>query len=108
MLFNSYEFLYVFLPVTALLFFFLAARGHAMLAAGWLGLASLFFYGYWSPRYVPLLLVSITANYLMGRGIIQLRDAQRLRDSGLLLATAIAFNLGLLGYYKYANFFVDS
>jgi len=108
MLFNSYEFIYVFLPVAALLFFFLAARGQAMLAAGWLGLASLFFYGYWSPRYVPLLLVSIAANYLMGRGIFQLRDAQRLRGGQLLLAAAIAFNLGLLAYYKYANFFVDS
>jgi D-alanyl-lipoteichoic acid acyltransferase DltB (MBOAT superfamily) len=107
-LFNSYEFIYAFLPVTALVFFMLAARGRAMLAAGWLGLASLFFYGYWSPRYVPLLLASITANYLMGRGIFQLRDAHRLRDCRLLLAAAIAFNLCLLAYYKYANFFVDS
>jgi len=107
-LFNSYEFLYGFLPAAALLFFVLAARGRPMLAAGWLGLASLFFYGYWNPRYVPLLLVSIAANYLMGRGIFRLRDANRLRDGRLLLAAAIAFNLCLLGYYKYANFFVDS
>ncbi len=106
MLFNSYEFIYVFLPIAALLFF--ALRGRAMLAAGWLGLASLFFYGYWSPRYTLLLLASIAANYVMGRGIFHLRDGPRLRDCRFLLATAVAFNLGLLAYYKYANFFVDS
>jgi len=105
-LFNSYEFIYFFLPVTALLFF--AASGRAMLAAAWLGLASLVFYGYWSPRYTLLLLASIAANYLVGRGIFRLRDGPRLRERRLLLAAAVAFNLGLLAYYKYANFFVDS
>jgi alginate O-acetyltransferase complex protein AlgI len=107
-LFNSYEFIYVFLPVTALLFFVLSANGRAMLAAGWLGLASLFFYGYWNPHYTLLLLASIAANYFMGRGILRLRDGHRSRDSRLLLIAAVSFNLGLLGYYKYANFLVDS
>jgi D-alanyl-lipoteichoic acid acyltransferase DltB (MBOAT superfamily) len=106
-LFNSYEFIYGFFPVAALLFFLFSAGGRTRLAAGWLGLASLFFYGYWNPRYIPLLLASIAANYLMGRGILRLRDA-RLSRARLLLITAVAFNLGLLGYYKYANFFVDS
>ena len=108
MLFNSYEFIYVFLPVTALLFFAFSAGGRPMLAAGWLGLASLFFYGYWSPRYILLLLASIAANYLMGRGILRLRDERRLRGCRLLVMAAVTFNLGLLAYYKYANFFVDS
>jgi D-alanyl-lipoteichoic acid acyltransferase DltB (MBOAT superfamily) len=107
-LFNSYEFIYAFLPVTALLFFAIAASGRALLAAGWLGLASLFFYGYWNPRYIVLLLASIAVNYLMGRGILYLRDMQRLREGRLLLAAAVTFNLGLLAYYKYANFFVNS
>ncbi|HET7766806.1 MAG TPA: MBOAT family O-acyltransferase [Burkholderiales bacterium] len=108
MLFNSYGFIYGFLPITALLFFVLAASGRAMLAAGWLGLASVFFYGYWNPRYVLLLLASIVANYVMGRGILRLRDGRRPRDGRLLLTAAIAFNLGLLAYYKYANFFADT
>src|SRR5262245_27795580 len=108
MLFNSYEFIYLFVPVTALLFFAISAGGRATLAAAWLGLASLLFYGYWSPRYVLLLLASIAANYAMGRGILWLRGRQRSRDGRLLLGAAIAFNLGLLAYYKYANFFTDS
>jgi len=107
-LFNSYEFIYFFLPVTALLFFALSSSGRVTLAAGWLGLASVFFYAYWSPRYTLLLLASITANYFMGRGILWLRDQQRSRDCRLLLTAAIVFNLGLLAYYKYANFFVDT
>ena len=51
MLFTSYEFIYAFLPATAVLFFFFSASRQTTLAAGWLGLASLFFYGYWNPRY---------------------------------------------------------
>src|SRR5262245_43136909 len=108
MLFNSYEFIYLFVPVTALLFFAISAGGRATLAAAWLGLASLLFYGYWRPRYVLLLLASIVAHYAMGRGIVWLRGRHRARDGRLLLGAAIAFNLGLLAYYKYANFFTDS
>ncbi|HKV86778.1 MAG TPA: MBOAT family O-acyltransferase [Candidatus Dormibacteraeota bacterium] len=108
MLFNSYGFIYGFLPVAALLFFVLAASGRATLAAGWLGLASVFFYGCWNPRYVLLLLASIAVNYVMARGILRLRDGRRPRDGRLLLTAAIAFNLGLLAYYKYANFFADT
>jgi D-alanyl-lipoteichoic acid acyltransferase DltB (MBOAT superfamily) len=107
-LFNSYGFIYGFLPVTALLFFVLAASGRATLAAGWLGLASVFFYGVWSPRYTALRLGSIAVNYCMGRGILRLRERQRARDGRLLLTAAVIFNLGLLAYYKYANFFVDT
>ena len=108
MLFTSYEFIYAFLPAAAVLFFVFSARRQTMLAAGWLGLASLFFYGYWNPRYTLLLLASIAANYLMACGILRLRDGHRSRDCRLLLIAAVAFNLGLLGYFKYANFFVDS
>jgi hypothetical protein len=56
-LFNSYEFIFVFLPVTVLLFFQLA-RLSSQLAASWLVMASLFFYGWWNPIYVGLLLGS--------------------------------------------------
>ena len=53
MLFNSYEFIFLFLPLTAAVFFVLSDTGWARAAAGWLCLASVFFYGYWSPRVVP-------------------------------------------------------
>ncbi len=108
MLFNSYEFIYGFLPLTALFFFALSATGRPMLAAGSLALASVFFYGYWSPPYTLLLLGSVAVNYALARCILHARDAGRFRVSQALLVTAVAFDLGVLAYYKYANFFVDS
>lgn len=54
MLFNSYEFLFLFLPLTVLGFFVVAGTSRT-LAAAWLAGASVFFYGWWDIRYVPLL-----------------------------------------------------
>ena len=107
MLFNSYGFIFLYLPVALLGFFWLARISHAF-AAGWLALASLFFYGYWNPAYVGLLLGSISCNYAFGLWIAKAgvrHDNQRRRQ---LLVFAIVSNLLLLGYYKYANFFVGS
>ncbi|OBV38333.1 MBOAT family O-acyltransferase [Janthinobacterium psychrotolerans] len=103
MLFNSWIFLLAFLPVTLAGFFLLGRRSH-FLAAAWLAAASLFFYGWWDLRYVPLLLASICFNYgcstLLASGPAARRKA--------LLIAAIGANLALLGYYKYAGFFVSS
>ncbi|MDD2915789.1 MAG: MBOAT family protein [Gallionella sp.] len=107
MLFNSYGFIFLYLPAALLGFFWLARISHAF-AAGWLALASLFFYGYWNPAYVGLLLGSIVCNYAFGLWIAKAgvrHDATRKKQ---LLVVAIAANLLLLGYYKYANFFVGS
>jgi alginate O-acetyltransferase complex protein AlgI len=104
MLFNSYVFIFVFLPITAALFFALGARWPAM-AAGWLALASLAFYAYWNPAYVALLLGSIAFNFAAGR-YLMVPTAPVNRK--LVLTVAVTINLGLLAYYKYANFFVDN
>lgn len=104
MLFNSYEFLFLFLPLVFAGFFFLARFGHK-LSALWLSLSSLFFYGWWSPRYIWLLLFSIVFNYGMGY-LVGLAKTRKLSKSYLVLAVVI--NLGLLGFYKYANFFIDN
>ncbi len=103
MLFNSLGFLLAFLPVT-LIGYFLWARKSAELAAAWLAGASLFFYGWWDYRYIPLLLVSIVVNYLCSLRIG--KSAQTARKSWLTLA--VCLNLLLLGYYKYADFFLSS
>lgn len=107
MLFNTYGFIFVFLPVALLGFFSLARISHAF-AAGWLALASIFFYGYWNPAYVGLLLGSITCNYIMGvwiaKAAVRGEDKQKKR----LLIFALAANLSLLGYYKYFNFFIGN
>ncbi len=103
MLFNSYPFLLLFLPVTVA-GFFLLARWSERVAAAWLGIASLFFYGWWDPRYVPLLVASIAFNFGAGQCIARSGAAGRTR----WLSFAIAANLALLGYFKYANFFIDT
>ena len=112
MLFNSYLFIFGFLPVTLLGFFWLARSSHVY-AAAWLALASLFFYGYWNPAYIGLLLGSIVCNYAFGLWMAKAQvRAQSQREGGKrakhILVFAIAANLSLLAYYKYANFFVSN
>jgi D-alanyl-lipoteichoic acid acyltransferase DltB (MBOAT superfamily) len=104
MLFNSYQFLFIFLPV-ALCGFFLLGRFSRPYAAAWLALASLFFYGYWSVKYVPLLLGSVLFNYLAGRYLTRHSKAAVGRGA---LTLAIAVNLALLGFYKYTDFFLST
>jgi alginate O-acetyltransferase complex protein AlgI len=107
MLFNSYGFIFLFLPITFGVFFLLARASH-VLAAGWLAGASLFFYGWWNPAYVGLLLGSIAFNYALGMWIAKARVRQDPAGAKRLLAFAVAGDLALLGYYKYANFFIDN
>ncbi len=107
MLFNSYPFIFFFLPLTWLIFFGAGAVSHR-LAAGWLALASLFFYGWWNPKYVGLLLASVVFNYFFGAQIARFRASGRSRRAWVLLAVAVTANLALLAEYKYANFFVSA
>lgn len=108
MLFNSPEFIFVFLPIVVFVFYVIGSRGSHLAAIAWLALASLFFYGWWNPAYVMLLMISVTGNYIFGLLIIKAgagRDSARPKH---LLIAAIASNLLLLGYYKYANFFLSN
>jgi D-alanyl-lipoteichoic acid acyltransferase DltB (MBOAT superfamily) len=106
-LFNSYPFILLFLPATLVVFFQLG-RLSPKLAAGWLAAASLFFYGWWNPVYVALLVASILFNYAMGIAIVRADAAGDARRKKRLLVVAVAGDLAVLGYYKYANFFLDS
>ncbi|WP_240475800.1 MBOAT family O-acyltransferase [Herbaspirillum rhizosphaerae] len=99
-LFNSYEFVLLFLPITFFGFFLLAKIGRNI-AASWLVLASLFFYGWWNPKFTLLLLASISFNYLLGYALSRQRPRGR-----ALLTFAIAANLLLLAVFKYSNFFI--
>ncbi len=105
MLFNSYVFIFLFLPVT-LAGFFLLARIRPRLAAAWLAAASLFFYGWWNPLYVWLLAASIVFNYAFGALIGRAVAEGARRHAKTLLIAALTANLGVLAYYKYANFFL--
>jgi alginate O-acetyltransferase complex protein AlgI len=100
MLFNSYQFIFVFLPATCVAYF-IAARfwgqraGMAVLVG-----ASLIFYAWWNYRYVWILLLSIGCN--AGFAIALLRGEKGQRLGSLLVG--LGFNLFLLGYFKYASF----
>lgn len=102
MLFNSYEFILLFLPVTFSGFFLLGRLEQSRLATLWLVLASLFFYGYWDWHYVPLLTASILFNYFIGRNIECRVQKKRILYLGILA------DVILLGYFKYADFFLTT
>ncbi len=102
MVFSSTIFLFFFLPLTLLAYFVVGPRGrNAILLA-----ASLLFYAWGETVYLLVMLFSIAANYLFGLLIDQAR--QRGRRGGLAFVCAVATNLGLLGFFKYANFLVDN
>ena len=108
MLFNSYQFVFGFLPVAFIGFFLIARVGHRA-AALWLAFASLFFYGWWNPHYLALLLGSIAFNYTMGYAIGRQRARHGESTEGKwLLAFALSINLLLLGYFKYTDFFIGT
>lgn len=103
MLFNSIEFL-IFLPVVFLAYWF--AAGRIRRAQNLLLLvASYVFYGWWDSRFLLLIVLSSVVDYGVGIGIA---DASSARRKKLLLVVSLALNLGLLGVFKYYNFFVES
>lgn len=96
MLFNSVEFIFGFVPLVLLGFFALARLGPT-LALGWLTAASLFFYAWWNPLWLPLLLASIAFNFTVGMALA------RAPWRGWLWL-GIGVNLALLFNYKYSAF----
>ena len=103
MLFNSFTFIFFYLPITVVGFFWLSRYSYT-LSAGWLASASIVFYGYWDYHYIPLLLSSICFNFWMGLKIAFSDKPFR----KLWLIFAIISNLLLLGYFKYADFFIST
>lgn len=98
MLFNSYIFIFLFLPVSLVAFYAIAKWSHRA-ASAWLVVVSFAFYGWWNPPFVMLLAGSIAFNYCIGIALQSLMHrplAQRLTLTG-----GIAANLTLLFYYKY-------
>jgi len=104
-LFNSQEFAFFFLPITLVIFLLIRSRDLKELSFIWLALASLFFYGWWEPKYLVLILASIAVNFAIGKNISFLKT--RIRKK-FVFSLGIIFNLALLGFYKYANFTVNN
>jgi len=106
MLFNSYIFLFAFLPVTFLGFLLFSRLAGPKSGKAWLTLTSLFFYGWWNPVYLGLIIPSILANFFLGRWI-QERASLSLSTAPIAWF-AVAANLLVLGYFKYAEFLSTS
>ena len=98
MLFNSYIFIFAFLPL-ALFGFRLLGRLGSRTAAAWLVLISFIFYGWWNPQFVVLLVASVGLNYFAARRIAAAEDRPTMQTAWL--TAAIAVNLTALIYYKY-------
>jgi alginate O-acetyltransferase complex protein AlgI len=109
-LFNSYPFVFVFLPLVLAGFAAVTRWGNRKAALAFLIVASLTFYARWNWRFLGLIVFSILFNFWLGTRLQ--RRARELGPSAAparrLLALGIAVNLGLLGYFKYRNFLVDT
>lgn len=101
MLFSSIPFIYYFLPCV-LVMYFLAPKGfrNSVLLA-----SSLFFYGWGEPRYIVLMLISIMVGYISGI-LLEICENKKLKRAVLIISVVIC--IGFLGYYKYADFFIDN
>ena len=102
MLFNSYTFVSLFLPILLILAWALQRSGRQRFLVPLLLTASLVFYAWWSAPFLGLLLASIVVNFALGTRILQSSDR-----ASWALWLGVLFNLVLLGYFKYANFFIQ-
>lgn len=103
MLFSSYEFLFCFLPITIIGYYLILNAKKVNMARGWLVIASLFFYGWFNIKYLPIIIVSILINFAIGKGI---KKEDKYKKIYFIIGAT--FNVGLLCYFKYYDFFVEN
>lgn len=101
MLFNSYEFIFLFLPAVILLYYAVSAKLRNLLIT----VVSYVFYAYWDYRFCVLIFLSTLWDFLIGQKIFFCGVE---RERKIYLFLSLLFNLGLLGYFKYVNFFLNS
>tara|TARA_R110002074_G_scaffold54746_1_gene136344 strand:- start:49464 stop:50954 length:1491 start_codon:yes stop_codon:yes gene_type:complete len=114
MLFNSYEFIFIFLPVTFFIYFFLNKKRLTEASKAFLVFSSLFFYSWWNIAYLPLILSSMLFNYVIGRTLTKTaenscppRKHKKISRKSILII-GVTSNLGLLGYFKYTDFLIEN
>jgi len=103
MLFNSIDFA-IFLPIVFILYWFVTNK-NLKLQNLLIVLASFLFYGWWDFRFLTLIFLSTTIDYLIGLGLSKEQNRTKRK---ILLWVSICFNLGFLGFFKYYNFFLDN
>lgn len=112
MLFSDPVYIFLFLPLVVVIYFLLNWINKYRISIFWLVASSFFFYGYWNPKYVPLLLISILTNFYIGKRLSSTNhdseNIYNLKKRKLFLIFGILFNALMLGYYKYADFFIEN
>ncbi len=103
MVFSSLTFLFAYLPIVLLIYFLVPIKYRNI----WLLLASLFFYGWGEPIYVLMMMFSIVVNWIFGNYINKYRTDNR-KKAKFFLILCIIFNLSLLGFFKYYDFFATN
>ncbi|QHC96983.1 MULTISPECIES: MBOAT family O-acyltransferase [unclassified Pseudomonas] len=116
MIFSSWQFILLFLPISFFVYFWLNDRRLIVAGKVWLVAVSLFFYAYWDVHYLPLILGSIFLNFAIGTGLAQahkaslddIKKSHHAINRKVVLTTGIVANLVLLGYFKYTDFLIDN
>lgn len=101
MLFPSPEFIYFFLPLSVLAWWSLQRAGRSNEAQWLIVFCSIFFYGWWNVSYVPLMIGNALVNFYLGLYIFK-------TSSRRCLVAGLIYNIGMLAYFKYVDFFIDN
>ncbi len=107
MLFNSFGFIFLFLPITFFIYFYLNNKKFTELGKAFLIFSSLFFYSWWNIAYLPIILTSILFNYIIGLSLSKNKKHTKIRKK-VLLIWGISTNVALLAYFKYADFLIEN
>lgn len=102
MLFNSFQFIYVFLPIAYLVFWTLRTKRQRYV---WLTVTGYVFYGFWNYRFCALMAFSTLVSYSSGRALAVTDDPRWRR---LCLIVPVSVDLALLAFFKYAGFFLET
>lgn len=100
MLFNSFEYSILFLPITALIYFFLK-KVNLNLSKVWVCAISVYFYSFFTYQFIPLLIASMAINFMLIKLILSHGDKK-------YIVSSVIFNVASLGYFKYCNFFASN
>ncbi len=107
MLFNSPIFIFAFLPIAFFIYFYLNSKKLTEASKAFLVFASLFFYSWWNIAYLPIILVSMLFNYIIGISLSKNQEHTKISKK-TLLAFGVTANIALLGYFKYVDFFIEN
>lgn len=112
MLFTTFDFIFIYLPIVFAIYFILNKLRLIRLGIAFLVVASVFFYGYWNYIYVPLIIASFTFNFFVGSKLCAIatkfEGEKRAKKPKGFLTFGILANITLLGYYKYTDFFIEN